>query len=123
MVVTAIGLTTEDDRLALEGAKHGRPQPPAGTVAGVEHHLETPAPDRGGVDDGKHAFQVRLIGIVKRASPAERIPACPAEIATLPAVEQGCPLWLAQYHAGLLEELEAVVGRRIMRRRDLYAAS
>ncbi len=108
----AIGLTTQDDRPAAEGMEHGRPQPAAGTVARVEHHLETPASDRAGVDDGKHAFQVRLIGIVERASPAERIPARPAKIATLPAIEQGRPLWLAQHHAGTLEELEAVVRGR-----------
>ena len=91
-------------------------------MAGVQDHLEPAALDRLGVDDAQDGRQVPSIGILDRPRPAQRFPARPAKFASLPAIEHGASLRLAQDHAGPLEELEAVVLGWIVRRRDLNAA-
>ena len=125
MVVPPVGLAPQDQRLAPQGLpEQDGPQPPAGAVAGVEHDPEPAA-----ADPPRHrrpratASQVLgQSGSSSVADPPLGVPAGPAELAPLDAVEHGPALGRAQDHPLGLEELQAVVLGRVVRRRDLDPA-
>ena len=54
--------------------------PPAGSVAGVEHNLESAAADRRHVDDSQDGRQMPAIGISRGANLSQRSPSSPRRI-------------------------------------------
>ena len=122
VVVPAVGLAAQDDRLAAQGAEELAGQPAPRPVAGVEGDDEPAAADRLDVDDLEHLLEVDLVGIVERARRAEADPRLAQRNSLrLPAVEHGPASAGLEHHAPRLEELQAVVLGRVVRGRDLDA--
>ncbi len=105
--------------LCQASRKSRRAHPAPGSMAGVEHDRELAAADRLDVDDLEHLIQMHRIRVVQVADTPERVPGCPAEFAALEPAQDLATRGGVDDHPLGLKELHAVVGRGIVRCRDL----